>query len=342
MSEQSEETWAVIELMGHVTTAGRIARSDFGLIRVDIPAVDGRPAMTQEYGPGAVYRITYCTEETARRVLRDAYRPPVPLALRLPDGDDIEFDPYDYDADVDPEDEAEPDYEDFSPENEALEAELAEAEAEAEAHAPRRHTDTETYQSAVKWARRLFDMDNFYVLDLETTSAQPDAAEIVQLAVIDKAGEVVFDTLVNPGVPIPAAASDIHGITDDMVADAPTLGAIWDKLDARLAGEVVVIYNAAYDSAVLDHASQRRGLLLPEGVSWQCAMRKYADFYGDWNEYRGSYRWQKLSEACLQQGIEVSGAHAALGDCQMTLALLRKMAEAGGGQVTDAGIYIPS
>jgi len=49
---------------------------------------------------------------------------------------------------------------------------------------------------------------------------------------------------------------------------------------------------------------------------------------GDWNDYRMSYAWQKLTLACQQQAIPVVGAHGAVGDCQMTLALIRKMAEA--------------
>jgi DNA polymerase-3 subunit epsilon len=59
-------------------------------------------------------------------------------------------------------------------------------------------------------------------------------------------------------------------------------------------------------------------------------MQQYAIFYGDWNDWHQSYRWQRLTSACAQQGIDQSKisapAHSALGDCLRTLELLKVMA----------------
>ncbi len=57
------------------------------------------------------------------------------------------------------------------------------------------------------------------VLDTETTGL--DAAFPVEVSVLAVDGTVLPDTLVDPGMPIPAAATAIHGITDEMVAGAP-------------------------------------------------------------------------------------------------------------------------
>jgi DNA polymerase-3 subunit epsilon len=59
--------------------------------------------------------------------------------------------------------------------------------------------------------------------------------------------------------------------------------------------------------------------LLP--VRWECATLrvKHAEWVGEWNDYRGSFRWQKL------QG----GDHSALGDCVATLETIKKMAANG-------------
>jgi DNA polymerase-3 subunit epsilon len=46
-------------------------------------------------------------------------------------------------------------------------------------------------------------------------------------------------------------------------------------------------------------------------------MLKHAEWVGEWNDYHGSFRWQKL----------VGGDHSALGDCLATLETIRKMAE---------------
>ena len=55
-------------------------------------------------------------------------------------------------------------------------------------------------------------------------------------------------------------------------------------------------------------------------------MEPYAHHWGEWSDYHGCYKWQRLTSACIQQGIEIEDAHSAIGDCRMTLALIRKLA----------------
>ncbi len=74
------ETWAIVELMGHVRLAGRLTEeSRFGatLGRVDIPIGDQGDMVTQYFGGGSVYRITPTDEETARQVARYARPQPI-------------------------------------------------------------------------------------------------------------------------------------------------------------------------------------------------------------------------------------------------------------------------
>lgn len=69
MSEAKFESWAVVELMGHVRMAGRVTEEEhFGakLGRIDIPKDDG--FFTQYFGGQSVYRMTPVTEEAARAV----------------------------------------------------------------------------------------------------------------------------------------------------------------------------------------------------------------------------------------------------------------------------------
>ena len=56
-----------------------------------------------------------------------------------------------------------------------------------------------------------------------------------------------------------------------------------------------------------------------------CAMKAYAEFWGEWSEYHQRYRWQSLSEACRQQAVAVSAAHDALADCRMTRLLIERI-----------------
>jgi DNA polymerase III epsilon subunit-like protein len=136
--------------------------------------------------------------------------------------------------------------------------------------------------------------------------------------------------LVKPSFSIPADATGIHGITDDMVKDAPSFADIRDRLIEFFRGKPLVMYNADYDKQILLNAHVGLdGLFAPAAASaHHCAMEQYAQFYGEWNDYHGNYRWQSLGSACHQQGIQFIGtAHSALGDCRATLAVIKKMAE---------------
>ena len=179
--------------------------------------------------------------------------------------------------------------------------------------------------NATRWAHEMLTHPSALILDTETTGLGDDA-EIVQIAVIDMAGQTRLDTLVRPARPIPPAATEIHGITDAMVTDAPTIGDVYDQLLTLLMGELVIIYNAAYDVRLLAQSIRAAAVFDPtlKGherdmagfAHWHCAMLQYSAWVGDWNDYHGSYRWQRLP----------GGDHSALGDCRATLAVLQRMA----------------
>jgi DNA polymerase-3 subunit epsilon len=179
---------------------------------------------------------------------------------------------------------------------------------------------------------------NALILDTETTGLGDDA-EVVELAVIDCAGAVLLDTLVRPSGPVPAEAAAIHGITDAMLAGAPTWSAIHDRFCDLVEGRQVVIYSREFDTRVISQTARRYGLPAPQGFDQvldhdriHCAMQAYAEFRGEWSAEKGQYRWQKLSAAAAQQGVTVTNAHRALGDCLMTLGVVRAMASTGNAQ----------
>src|SRR5664279_2361925 len=75
--------------------------------------------------------------------------------------------------------------------------------------------------------------------DLETTGVDVATDRIVELAVLKllpDGTEQTFHTLINPGVPIPASASEIHGIHDEDVRDKPEFRQIADGLVKFLEG----------------------------------------------------------------------------------------------------------
>lgn len=61
----------------------------------------------------------------------------------------------------------------------------------------------------------------------------------------------IVNTLVKPTIPIPEDAIAIHGITDEMVKDAPNFCEVYPQIVAALAGKEVLIYNANFDIRIL-------------------------------------------------------------------------------------------
>lgn len=169
--------------------------------------------------------------------------------------------------------------------------------------------------------------NDFLVLDSETTGLGSDA-EICQIAIVNSKGETLLDTLVKPFKPIPADATAIHGITNEMVKDATLFPA--DEVFTLLTGRDVIIYNSEYDVKLLYQSESALGMGgydWLDNVEFYCAMKHFATIYGDWNDYRKSYRWKSLSAACDFYKIPVSeDVHSALADCLMTLEVCKKMA----------------
>lgn len=206
---------------------------------------------------------------------------------------------------------------------------------EAESHARMVERDGAAAQA---WAAGVLADPRAVVLDTETTGL--GAAFLVEVSVLAVDGTVLLDTLVDPGVPIPAAATAIHGITDAMVAGAPRFADVLPALTRLMLGRRVVIYNDSFDRGILrteldrhyrlvepDKAPEREWVEHPSTSWWmqwlrtECAMHEYARWIGDWSDYWGDYRWWALH-----------GGHRARQDCEAVLERLARMA-GGTGEV---------
>ena len=177
---------------------------------------------------------------------------------------------------------------------------------------------TKYRHDAILWARDVLADKSSVILDTETTGLN-NRAEIVEIAIIDTKGNALLDTLVKPKGKIPTDASAVHGITVATVTTAPT----WSEIDEQVgellrAASRVVIYNADYDTRLM-RQTQNLYNLPPLGIPphrYECAMQRYAEFYGQWSDHHQSFKWQPLH-----------GGHRAFGDCLATLKALKEMAE---------------
>lgn len=100
-------------------------------------------------------------------------------------------------------------------------------------------------------------------VDLETTGSTAMVDRITEIGIVElnEEGEVrEWSTLVNPLTPIPGFIQNLTGITDAMVADAPTFGQVADEVLARLHGKLFVAHNARFDYGFLKGEFKRLGL----------------------------------------------------------------------------------
>jgi DNA polymerase-3 subunit epsilon len=180
---------------------------------------------------------------------------------------------------------------------------------------------------AVQRARQLVQKDPVY-LDTETTGTGP-TAEIIEIAVVDQNGSVLFESLVKPKGQIEPEAMRVHGITPDRLVGAPTWQDIWPQVEAVLAGRLVGVYNSEFDLRMLKQSHRKYWLnwQFPE-ENFFCIMKLYARFYGEWDARRGSYRWQSLDLAGQQCRIPLPNSHRAQDDARLARALLQHIAAA--------------
>lgn len=101
-------------------------------------------------------------------------------------------------------------------------------------------------------------------IDLETTGINIGSDRIVEIAIVKimpDATKTIKRRLLNPQMPIPAASSDVHGITDDMVKDAPTFKDVANEIKQFLENCDLGGYNSnRFDIPMLVEEFLRIGL----------------------------------------------------------------------------------
>lgn len=165
---------------------------------------------------------------------------------------------------------------------------------------------------AADWARQLLDAGDFVIMDTETTDLD---GEIIELAIIDATGRVLFNRRFNPILPVAPGATAVHHLTNETLANERPFAEFHEELATILAGAaVVVIYNADFDNGRMVATCELHGL---EAIGYEsiCAMEEYSAYVGQLRR-DGSFWWQSLP----------GGDHTALGDCLATLDVLRHMA----------------
>jgi DNA polymerase III subunit epsilon len=179
-------------------------------------------------------------------------------------------------------------------------------------------------QRAAAIARSILEKNPVF-LDTETTGVS-STDEIIEISIIDSDGSPLIETLVKPSRPIPAEATAIHGITNEEVASARTWPAVWPLVRGALFGRVVVIYNQEFDLRMMAQSHARYNLPWKERLNTFDLLKLYAEFRGEWDSNRRSYRFHSLASAGRQCKISLPNAHRSTADTLLTRAVLHYMA----------------
>ena len=119
--------------------------------------------------------------------------------------------------------------------------------------------------AAVTNATPLISLDAV-VIDTETTGLDPRKARILEIGAVRIAGGRIdrarpFRSLVNPGEPISAKATAMHGIDAAKLAEAPAFAEVWPKFSDFVGGDACVIgHTLGFDLAVLRRECERAGI----------------------------------------------------------------------------------
>jgi DNA polymerase III epsilon subunit family exonuclease len=151
----------------------------------------------------------------------------------------------------------------------------------------------------------------FVAFDVETTGLVAGVDSIIELAAVSFQGERALDTfatLVDPGIPIPATATAINGITDGMVRGAPAIAETLPGFLSFLSGGTPVAHNAMFDVAFVSVGIASRGLPPPAGQVLDTRSLARRAF-----PRRTSYSLVNLSR---DLALETDGAHRAMADAQ--------------------------
>lgn len=159
------------------------------------------------------------------------------------------------------------------------------------------------------------------VVILHVATTELHFCEVCRVTVIDLKGETVFDSLVKPSEdsPISEGATGVHGVTNEMVADAPYWPEVWESLYPIIQDKLILSYNSEYDFKVIadsfdpyeEEIDYSKRMSEIGNLKMKCVMKTYS-------QLTGLLYWVKIDEAC---GKEIK--RTPLEKCRATLDIIR-------------------
>ncbi|MGN1457364.1 MAG: exonuclease domain-containing protein [Acutalibacteraceae bacterium] len=157
------------------------------------------------------------------------------------------------------------------------------------------------------------------VLDTETTGINIQTDELLQVSIIDGDGNTLYNSYLHPLRKQQwQSAERVHGISPDMAANSPTiLNEVAKMYKIITSAKIIVGYNIEFDLGFLSAV----GIDVPDNAEIIDVMRVFSEIYGEWNDYFGDYKYQKLTTCADYYNYDWNNdtAHDSLSDCRATL-----------------------
>lgn len=168
-------------------------------------------------------------------------------------------------------------------------------------------------ESFESFNRFLLNKEKFLLLDTESTGLGYDD-KVIDIALVDLDGNVVFESLVNPERSISLEASEVNGLKDLDVLNAPKFSDIKENIRKFIENKILLIYNADFDTRILRQSGYEYE------IKANCLMYEYM-------RYIDSDRRIGLQRAMDCEGVEIIQNHRAKSDCLCCLELIKKVVE---------------
>lgn len=168
-------------------------------------------------------------------------------------------------------------------------------------------------------AQNILKVREYAIVDIETTGGDAGSSRITEIAIrIYRDFQIIdsWESLVNPGIPIPAQIFALTGIDNDLVENAPFFEDIAETVYLLLKDRVFVAHNVNFDYSFLFKQLKDAGFLLQ--TKKLCTIRYARKVFPDLSSY-------SLGKLCKQLNIPLFNAHRAGGDADATILLFEKL-----------------
>lgn len=163
---------------------------------------------------------------------------------------------------------------------------------------------------------------DYTVLDIETTGLDPSFDEIIEMSAIrvrNNAIDCTFSSLIKPDYPIDDFISELTGITNDMLCDAPPLSAILPEFLRFVGDDTLVGHNVNFDINFIYDQSALLSLP-PFKNDFIDTMRLSRKLFPDLTNH-------KLATVSRHLNVPQPAAHRAMADCEVTNSVYQAIAQ---------------